>query len=59
MPLIPGSNARVRLSPEDSYVTITCLECHTVKRHPYAREKSRGENGEPLYDSAARRQPFH
>src|SRR5215467_10975308 len=25
LPLIPGTNARVRLSPEKSYITITCL----------------------------------
>jgi len=59
LPLIPGFNARVRLSPENSYVSITCLECHSIKRHPYSREKSRPKNGQPLYDSAARRQLFH
>ena len=40
MPLIPGRNARVRLSPKNKNVTITCLSCQTVRKYPYAREKS-------------------
>lgn len=47
IPLIPGLNARVRLSAEKRIVTITCLECQHVARHPYAKEKSRRKTVNP------------
>ncbi len=59
MPLIPGSNARVRLSSENSYVTITCLKCQTVKRHPYAREKSRRKTVNPYMIRPPAIERFH
>ncbi len=37
--LIPGLNARVRLSPKNIRVVITCLSCGTVKRYPFVRLK--------------------
>jgi ribonuclease P protein subunit RPR2 len=39
MPLIPGRNARVRLTSEKMSVTITCLTCQGIKRYPYSRER--------------------
>ena len=39
MPLIPGRNARVRLTSRKMNVTITCLSCQSIKRFPYSREK--------------------
>ncbi len=38
--LVPGENCRVRTSPSQRAVTITCLDCGRVSRHPYRREKS-------------------
>ena len=39
--LVPGANARARTSPSQRAVTLTCLECGRVSRHPYRREKCR------------------
>jgi ribonuclease P protein subunit RPR2 len=38
--LVPGVNSRVRTSPSQGAVIITCKECGHVARHPYRREKS-------------------
>ena len=37
--LVPGENSRVRTSPSQKAVIITCLECGKISRHPYRREK--------------------
>ncbi len=38
--LKPSINCRVRTSPGQQAVIITCLECGHVMRHPYRREKA-------------------
>jgi len=35
--LVPGENSRVRLDGKN--VVITCLQCGTIKRYPYKRNK--------------------
>ena len=35
--LLPGVNAEYRLN--DGKITVTCLNCSSVYRHPYLREK--------------------
>ncbi len=35
--LVPGKNCRIRLTK--SKVTLTCLDCGRVSRHPYLREQ--------------------
>ncbi|NIO23017.1 MAG: ribonuclease P [Candidatus Aenigmarchaeota archaeon] len=37
--LRPGVNCRVRTSESKQAVTVTCLVCGFVSRHPYIREK--------------------
>jgi len=37
--LKPGVNCRVRTSESKQAVTVTCLACGFVSRHPYIREK--------------------
>jgi len=37
--LKPSINSRVRASPKQKAVIITCLECGHIMRHPYRREK--------------------
>jgi ribonuclease P protein subunit RPR2 len=37
IPMVPGTNARVRLRARDGGVVITCLTCGTVKRYPVSR----------------------
>lgn len=38
--LVPGANCRVRTRPEfGTTVTITCLDCGTIKRYPTVRER--------------------
>jgi ribonuclease P protein subunit RPR2 len=37
--LKPGVNCRVRTRKEKRAVTVTCLVCGSVSRHPYIREK--------------------
>ena len=39
--LVPGVNSRVRTSPSQRAVILTCKECGHVTRHPYRREKAR------------------
>ena len=41
-PLIPGVNCRVRL--RSNRLVIHCLECDSVKRRPYLREKRGGRD---------------
>jgi ribonuclease P protein subunit RPR2 len=38
--LLAGTNARVRTSPSQRAVIVTCLKCGRLTRHPYRREKS-------------------
>ncbi len=38
--LVPGVNSRVRTSPSQGAVILTCKECGHVTRHPYRKEKS-------------------
>ncbi len=40
--LIPGFNARVRISTSTRTVVWICEECGNVKRYGYAKEKSKG-----------------
>jgi ribonuclease P protein subunit RPR2 len=49
-PLLPGMNARVRLRNER--VVIRCLDCNSIKRFPYVREK-RGRNDGETGDQGA------
>lgn len=35
--LVPGKNCRIRLT--NSKLTLTCLDCGRVSRHPYLREQ--------------------
>ena len=37
MPLVLGKNARVRLHPGNSRIIITCLNCGTIRRYPFAK----------------------
>ncbi len=37
--LVPGANAKIRTSPSQRAVTLTCMECGHVARHPYRKEK--------------------
>ncbi|MEM7815659.1 MAG: ribonuclease P protein component 4 [Candidatus Aenigmatarchaeota archaeon] len=37
--LKPGINSRVRTSPKQRAVIVTCLECGKIMRHPYRKEK--------------------
>lgn len=37
--LRPGVNCRIRLRKDRQAVVVTCLECGSVSRHPYIREK--------------------
>lgn len=37
MPLVPGKTSRVRTRNEK--VSVTCLNCGSIKRHPFSREK--------------------
>lgn len=37
--LVPGKNARVRTNPRQKAVIIKCLECGSITRLPYRREK--------------------
>jgi len=37
--LVPGENSRVRTSPTQKAVIVTCLECGKASRHPYRKEK--------------------
>ena len=39
--LVPGENSRIRTSPAQKAVIVTCLECGSVSRHPYRREKKK------------------
>lgn len=41
--LVPGKNARTRLSPRKASVITTCLECGHVSRHPYRKEKRKAK----------------
>lgn len=41
-----GINCRVRASSKKRAVTVTCLECGHVSRHPYIREKRNNKKGE-------------
>jgi ribonuclease P protein subunit RPR2 len=36
-PLVLGKNARVRLSPGNSRIIITCLNCGTLRRYPFTK----------------------
>jgi ribonuclease P protein subunit RPR2 len=38
--LVPGKNSRVRTSPSQKAVIVTCNGCGHVSRHPYRREKA-------------------
>ena len=44
--LVPGENSRVRTSPSQKAVIMTCLECGTISRHPYRKEKSKAKDRE-------------
>jgi ribonuclease P protein subunit RPR2 len=44
--LVPGENCRVRTSPRQHAVLVTCLECGNVMRFPYRREKARAKTGQ-------------
>nr|WP_321497192.1 ribonuclease P protein component 4 [uncultured Methanolobus sp.] len=35
--LVPGNNSRVRL--KDDTIIITCLDCGSIKRYPFDKEK--------------------
>jgi ribonuclease P protein subunit RPR2 len=39
--LAPNINCRVRTSPQQRAVIVTCLECGHVMRHPYRKERKR------------------
>ena len=39
--LVPGKNSRVRTSPSQKAVIVTCKECGHVSRLPYRKEKPR------------------
>jgi len=36
-PLVLGKNARVRLSPVNSRIIISCLGCGAIRRYPYRK----------------------
>src|SRR5438309_9561283 len=36
-PLVPGKNARRRLSPANSRIIISCLRCGAIRRYPYRK----------------------
>lgn len=36
--LIPGLNARIRLSPGNDRIVVTCIPCGAVKRYPFSRK---------------------
>ena len=36
-PLVPGKNARIRLSPANSRIIISCLGCGAIRRYPYRK----------------------
>ncbi len=59
MPLIPGRNARVRLTPEKMNVTITCLSCQSIKRYPYSREKKLHKTVNPYMTRPSVVKEFH
>ena len=40
--IVPGVNCRVRTSPSQKAVIVTCGECGKVSRHPYRKEKREG-----------------
>ena len=42
--LLPGINGRVRLRA--GKVIFHCLECHSIRRYPYLREKRGGADAE-------------
>ncbi len=37
--LVPRINCRVRTSAKQQAVTITCLNCGSIRRYPYRKEK--------------------
>lgn len=44
--LKPGVNCRVRARKDRQAVVVTCLECGSVSRHPYIKEKKINKQGE-------------
>jgi ribonuclease P protein subunit RPR2 len=40
--LVPGKNCRVRTNPRQRALVIKCLECGSISRFPYRREKKKG-----------------
>ena len=41
--LVPGRNSRVRTSPRQEALIVKCLDCGSLSRHPYRREKASGK----------------
>src|SRR5262245_47483824 len=37
LPLVPGKNARVRVVPGNSRITITCISCGALRRYPFSK----------------------
>jgi ribonuclease P protein subunit RPR2 len=37
-PLVPGRNARVRVSPGNPRVVVTCLSCGAFRRYPFTKQ---------------------
>jgi ribonuclease P protein subunit RPR2 len=45
--LKPGVNSRARTSPRQRALVIKCLECGSISRHPYRRERKAGKKPRP------------